>query len=171
MTDQKTPDDIGRLYRSVSSESAPAELDDAVLRLAASEAKGTRWDAFSNRWLGVIATCVAAGACTVWVLTIVLPSSPVGPPETTSVVEDFSAAAADGRDRFREIGDSASAQIPAGDPSVADNALHCSSDEMANPADWTACIDALREQGLADAATEEMRRFFSVHGVKPPVVE
>ncbi len=169
MTDQQPPKDVGRLYRSVATESAPTELDDTVLRRAASSAGGPRRAFFSGRWSGWIGASVAAGACALWFVGALDSPSLVNPPEQTNIVEDFAAAAADGRNRIQEIGDTASAQIPAGDPSTAD--LQCSSEQTATPVNWTACIDALREEGRAAAADEEMRRFFSVHGVKAPVVE
>ena len=170
MTDQQPPDDIGRLYRSVSNEAAPTELNDAILRRAARDARPPR-ASFFGRWPALVATSVAAGACAIWLLGPMHPGSNGNAPEETSVVEDFAAAAADSRARIREIGDAASAQIPAGDPSAAGQSLHCTPDQTATLVDWSACIAALRDQGRDTAASEEMQRFFSVHGVKAPVIE
>ncbi|MEM7500726.1 MAG: hypothetical protein AAF417_01730 [Pseudomonadota bacterium] len=169
MTDQQPPNDIGRLYRSVSNEAAPTELNETILRRAARDARRPR-GSFLGRWPALVATSVTAGACAVWLLGPMHSAPTDNAPEQTRAVEDFAAAAADGRDRIREIGDAASAQIPAGDPSAAQS-LHCTPEQTATLVAWSACIAALRDQGRDTAASEEMQRFFSVHGVKAPVIE
>ena len=154
--------DLGELYRSLGPDTVPRHLDDRVLQLAAREVRSDQRFDWGSWLRPAAATAVVCLSLAFWFEWLDGPGS--GEDDATSVVDDFSSAAADSSSRIREIGSTAAAQSADGDPRPAEEAArHCNPVERATPETWQRCIRALDDAGRSSDAADESLALRAAH--------
>jgi hypothetical protein len=160
---------VSDAYRDIAKEASPANLDDKVMAMARQEAR-TRYG-LARAWIRPVAWAATIGLSFAFILEMTYfddeaPAIDAGMPAVVAAPEIKATAAPalrEAEERADEAAASFAEDVPAerlsrerASVQQADTVEHCSAEDRKDAASWYRCVLALREQGLEDAARDEL---------------
>jgi len=172
---------VSEAYRALATETTPPELDDTILKMAASNVP-TRY-ARVRGWLRPVAWAATIGLSLAFILEIsryqdipVAPAPVIEKVEVRAISHDAAVTStdedivsrklnkhADAPAAGKALAPSADSAMPAAMESAAqrldvakEQAEHCDAAARATAESWYSCVEGLKEDGLADAARQEL---------------